>query len=410
MDEALLRLDATAEVTAERVARQSTALDQHTAVLLAAHDARAAEFDLLHAHLNAVKHRVDGLVHQVEEQFRTLRGAIDSRASELNATVGQQVASVRGAVDETGAALLAGEVEAAKMRFDLRARIDGVGASIARPKAVEVILSNDREVLIRNGDCFFLFPSTQLNHAVSYLHPEFDLGMRRFVEMNVSPGACFIDIGANVGTMSAVAARRIGATGRIVTVEPIPEFEQNIRRNILLNGGMVRVEHHTCCIGGESADGTVEFEVFEYDSRISTMHGYGTAEGVDNARRIRVPVRPVSAVIPVGEEDLVIKIDAEGEELEILQALLATQGSLAGRKVVVAFEYAYEHCLRAAIAPEAFFELLEHNGIDAYYLDDRTGAPTQPFVRENMRKAGNVTFTWDGHGTALPATMPAPVV
>jgi FkbM family methyltransferase len=56
------------------------------------------------------------------------------------------------------------------------------------------------------------------------------------VKRCVRPGDVFLDLGANVGYYSLIAAKLVGVGGKVVAVEPDPENFARLCRNIELNG------------------------------------------------------------------------------------------------------------------------------------------------------------------------------
>jgi len=52
----------------------------------------------------------------------------------------------------------------------------------------------------------------------------------------LKPGDGFLDIGANFGFHTLCAARKIGAKGQLIAIEPIPKNLRILRKNIQLNG------------------------------------------------------------------------------------------------------------------------------------------------------------------------------
>nr|BAA01899.1 O-antigen [Vibrio cholerae] len=76
---------------------------------------------------------------------------------------------------------------------------------------------HDNRNFIYNGEFLILesefgwhcFPRVQLNHALSYKNPNFDLGMRHWIVNHCKHDTTYIDIGANVGTFCGIAARHI---------------------------------------------------------------------------------------------------------------------------------------------------------------------------------------------------------
>src|SRR5207249_2412898 len=61
----------------------------------------------------------------------------------------------------------------------------------------------------------------------------------RWIDERLSPGDTFIDVGANIGYYSLLAARRVGPTGSVVAIEPSPKtfraLEANLAQNRLKN-------------------------------------------------------------------------------------------------------------------------------------------------------------------------------
>jgi FkbM family methyltransferase len=54
----------------------------------------------------------------------------------------------------------------------------------------------------------------------------------QYVHDALRPGDVFIDGGANVGLFTAVAASRVGPTGRVIACEPVPWTAARLRRNL----------------------------------------------------------------------------------------------------------------------------------------------------------------------------------
>lgn len=50
------------------------------------------------------------------------------------------------------------------------------------------------------------------------------------------PGMTFIDVGANKGDFTLLAAKCVGETGRVIAFEPAPENCKWIRESIAANG------------------------------------------------------------------------------------------------------------------------------------------------------------------------------
>lgn len=70
--------------------------------------------------------------------------------------------------------------------------------------------------------------------------------MRRYLQ----PGQVFVDVGASLGYLAAVAASLVGVTGQVHCFEPVPQYFQNIVRLAELNPDYV-ISAHEKALGEE---------------------------------------------------------------------------------------------------------------------------------------------------------------
>ena len=138
-------------------------------------------------------------------------------------------------------------------------------------------------------------------------------GLQEFEDMGVvlhalRPGDLFVDIGANVGSYTVLAAGACGAS--VVAVEPVPSTYGQLLDNIRLNNleSLVIAEN----IGLAAAPGQLRFS-----ARLGTM-SHVLAAGKQEADAIDVPVRTLDDVLQ-DRRPTFIKIDVEGYEAEILK-------------------------------------------------------------------------------------------
>ncbi len=87
---------------------------------------------------------------------------------------------------------------------------------------------------IRTSDNFRMRVDTQdFIQRTIYLTGVWDDGVAGAVRRVLKPGELFVDVGANVGYFSLLAAR-LG--GRVIAFEPNPKCREEFARNIALNG------------------------------------------------------------------------------------------------------------------------------------------------------------------------------
>ena len=117
----------------------------------------------------------------------------------------------------------------------------------------------------------------------------------------------FADVGANIGSFTVLASSVVGA--KSISLEPVPTTFARLRRNILLNDIVDRVESH-CVAAGEQ----VGFILFSIDqdcvNQVVTENYAGQS--------MKVPVTPLDRLLE-GKFPTLWKVDVEGFELEVLK-------------------------------------------------------------------------------------------
>lgn len=154
----------------------------------------------------------------------------------------------------------------------------------------------------------------------------------------LKPGMTFVDVGANVGLYSVVAAHCVGPSGRVIAFEPqlslAERFWENIRMNRLANVTLEPVAL------GNAAGASTLFQVSRHDMQ-ATLRLRANERSV--GREVEVVVRTLSDVLRergVGSVDG-IKIDVEGAEIDVLEG--------------------FESWMKAAPPQFIFFECIDAN-------------------------------------------------
>ena len=81
------------------------------------------------------------------------------------------------------------------------------------------------------GLCLELNPRT----GQSYVRGEAEAQIQKVLAARLRPGMVFYDLGANIGLFTLLAARLVGAKGRVISFEPDGEVAARLRRNIERN-------------------------------------------------------------------------------------------------------------------------------------------------------------------------------
>ncbi|MBZ5510843.1 MAG: FkbM family methyltransferase [Acidobacteriia bacterium] len=109
-----------------------------------------------------------------------------------------------------------------------------------------------------DGAGVYLYPAEELSRHLLYL--DFEGAVRRAMQDVLAPGMTFIDVGANLGLYTVLAAKLVGATGRVLAFEPSERDWKRARRAIERNG-LQNVELFRVALS--NADGTISLNVCE---------------------------------------------------------------------------------------------------------------------------------------------------
>jgi FkbM family methyltransferase len=147
----------------------------------------------------------------------------------------------------------------------------------------------------------------------------------------LQPGGAFLDVGANIGTFTIPAARRVGPSGRVVAIEGSPSVFSVLQKNIVLNDAS---NVQLVPAAAAASNHNVTFYPAPADH-----FGMGSRAPQFNATPITIPSVTLDSLVKnfnLPSVDL-IKIDVEGFELDVLKGaleLLKTE-----RPPLVVFEF-----------------------------------------------------------------------
>lgn len=135
------------------------------------------------------------------------------------------------------------------------------------------------------------------------------------LETLLADGDVFVDIGAHIGYVTAIAAQRVGSHGRVFSFEPDPFLHERLARNVAHRPW---VQTFRCAIWKETGA-----QIFERSSSEGES-GWGTLTSVRDLKKgEHIDVHSTSlddwAIRSQVDRIQAIKIDAEGSEISILE-------------------------------------------------------------------------------------------
>lgn len=167
---------------------------------------------------------------------------------------------------------------------------------------------NDLKLFCDLGDPRFLLVLRELGNATQ----ELDL-----LERLLEPGDSFIDVGANHGSFSMTASKKIGKTGCVVAVEPQPRLSELVKRSLALNAFCPAVVHSVACGEGE---GPVDLFIPSSSSGMAGM--FAGFSALSKAEKISVDLVGLDELVASVElpGKVLLKLDVEGAEYTVLKS------------------------------------------------------------------------------------------
>lgn len=188
-----------------------------------------------------------------------------------------------------------------------------------------------------------------------YVDRKYEIGETTLLHSILKPGMTFVDVGANIGYFTALAAKVLGPSGKVIAFEPDPynfslltrNVSQNLFSNVLLKN---------CALG--SAAG--QSELFFSDSNFGDHRL--CPDGTDARQSTTIRVEPLdSALDGCGISHIdVLKMDVQGYELEVVRGAKKALGS-SGNMLVLTELWPYGLERAGGSAKELFQTFMDYD-------------------------------------------------
>lgn len=175
-----------------------------------------------------------------------------------------------------------------------------------------------------------------------------------FLQQQVKPGMQLIDIGAHIGLFSATASQLTGPDGKIICFEPTPGTYSVLTETLRLN----KCSNVTPV---QAAVSDKEGEAVFYVSNTEACNSNSLVKNKEENEITGYPVKLVtidSIVSAYSIKPSIIKIDAEGAELDVLKGGVQTFKSL---KPILILGLHPDFIRQKGDSLEAIWDLLEEN-------------------------------------------------
>jgi len=142
----------------------------------------------------------------------------------------------------------------------------------------------------------------------------------------LKPGMTFYDVGANLGFFSLIGSRLVGPSGKVHAFEPMTETRAHLETNIRANQAENIVVHGVALA---AASGSALLHANITPGTWTLVAGKGKPHGM------QVSLSTLDETVKFADIPDVVKIDTEGNELEVLRG---GRELLSSKKPTIVFE------------------------------------------------------------------------
>ncbi|WP_249779806.1 FkbM family methyltransferase [Bradyrhizobium sediminis] len=180
------------------------------------------------------------------------------------------------------------------------------------------------------GASFRFYHQASATERGALFNPDYNIEELDFLRAHTPAGGVFVDVGANVGTYAMVLARRVGATGKVIAIEPHPVTHARLKFNCAASG-YTQVTLVAAAAGPSDGELMIETD----GDNLGASH---IVSGDPAGNAIRVPSLRLQRILADAGVDHVdaLKIDVEGFEDRVLTGFFEqAPSSLWPRAVVI---------------------------------------------------------------------------
>jgi FkbM family methyltransferase len=206
---------------------------------------------------------------------------------------------------------------------------------------------------------------------------------RVFLE-SVGPGMTVVDVGANIGYYTLLAARAVGPSGKVWAFEPEPGNCRLMAKSVEINGFSETVRVIPKALSDREGTAELHLDTGMHQASHSLFAGM-----VDNpSESVTVEVTTLDDVLEPGTRVDVMKLDAEGAEPLVfagMQRVLADNPD-----ILLIMEFCPDHFRRAELDPEAFLTEIRKTGFPLRRV--ATTGTVEPVTEEEALGPGYQTL------------------
>jgi len=209
----------------------------------------------------------------------------------------------------------------------------------------------------------------------TYLKSEYEPGTTNFLKKIIKKGMNVINIGANIGYFTLLAAREVGPEGKVFAFEPFPQTVELLKKNILVNG-FENIEIESKAVSNKTDYATLL-------TGGSSLHNFISKKKFPQLKEIQVPTITVDDFLKNKDINIdFIFIDAEGQEPLIFEGMKKT---LQNQNLEIVFEFNQFTLEFSDTNPNDLLDQIKKMGFQLYLIDENTSS-LKPITKSELIK------------------------
>ena len=165
------------------------------------------------------------------------------------------------------------------------------------------------------GLSLYLDLSQEKDYWLGTYEPDLQWAIQELVQ----PGQTAYDVGANVGYVSLLLARRVGRQGAVIAFEPFPANVERLKQNLAAHADLARLDVVAAAV--VEATQTVSFLIGASDDTGRVVAGEAEAPASGNWLAVQGVALDELAFEQGYPPPQVVKIDVEGGEVAVLRGM-----------------------------------------------------------------------------------------
>jgi FkbM family methyltransferase len=225
------------------------------------------------------------------------------------------------------------------------------------------------ECLLEGGQRLYLHNPEDLIQRHLYAFGMWEPNLTAFLRSRLKPDDVFIDVGANIGYFSLLAAGLVGNSGRVVAIEPFPSTYEHLVTNLLVLNSLTNVR----VVNEAAVESEGSYPLVTIDD-----HNIGANRMWSDAPRANAPSalgRPLCQILAGEPLDRFrfIKVDVEGMELEAVKGLAPILTDLP-QQVEILVETDTAVLRSRGQSPDELFSIFRSAGFSPFEMPNDYGA------------------------------------